>query len=34
MRLELIANVKVDPQDITYDARRDSFVAFNFGYNL
>ena len=34
MRLELIANVNVDPEDITYDARRDSFLAFDFNYNF
>ena len=33
MRLELIANVTVDPRDITYDGRQDSFVEFNFSYN-
>ena len=34
MRVELIANVDVDPEDITYDARRDSFLAFDFNYNF
>ena len=34
MRLELIANVDVAPEDLTYDARRDSFVAFDFNYNF
>ena len=34
MRVELIANVDVDPADITYDARRDSFLAFDFNYNF
>ena len=34
MRLELIANVNVDPEDITYDARRDSFLAFDCNYNF
>ena len=34
MRVELIANVDVDPEDLTYDARRDSFVAFDFNYNF
>ena len=26
MRLEVIANLSVDPQDLTYDGRRDSFL--------
>ena len=34
MRVELIANVDVDPEDITYDARRDSFLPFDFNYNF
>lgn len=34
MRLEAIANVKVDPEDITWDARRDSFVGLDFNYNF
>lgn len=34
MRFELIANVDVDPRDITWDVRRDSFLAFDFNYNL
>ena len=34
MRVELIANVEVDPEDITYDARRDSFLALDFNYNF
>ena len=34
IRLEMIANVDVDPLDLTYDARRDSFLAFDFNYNF
>ena len=34
MRLEVIANVKVDPEDITWDARRDSFLALDINYNF
>ena len=34
LRLEVIANLSVDPQDITYDARRDGFVALNLNYNF
>lgn len=34
MRLEAIANVKGDPEDITWDARRDSFVGLDFNYNF
>ena len=34
MRLEAIANVKVDPEDLTWDARRDSFVGVDFNYNF
>ena len=34
MRVELIANVNVDPEDLTYDARRDSFLALDFNYNF
>ena len=33
LRLEVIANLSVDPQDISYGARRDGFVALNLNYN-
>lgn len=34
LRVEAIANLRVDPRDIYYDARRDSFVAVHFNYNF
>lgn len=34
LRVEVIANLSVDPQDIYYDARRDSFAAVHFNYNF
>ena len=34
MRLELIANLSVDPQDLTYDGRRDSFLGVDFTFSF
>ena len=34
LRLEVIANLSVDAQDISYGARRDGFVALNLNYNF
>ena len=33
MRLEVIAQLKVDPRDLTYDGRRDSFLGLDFTYS-
>ncbi|MCY3940793.1 MAG: hypothetical protein OXG29_06905 [Gammaproteobacteria bacterium] len=33
MRLEAIAQLKVDPLDLTYDVRRDSFLGLDFTYS-
>lgn len=34
LRVEVIANLSVDPEDIYHDARRDSFAAVHFNYNF
>ena len=34
MRLEAIVNLSADPQDLTYDGRRDSFVGVDFTYSF
>ena len=34
MRLEAIVNLRADPQDLTYDGRRDSFVGVDFTYSF
>lgn len=34
MRLEAIVNLSSDPQDLTYDGRRDSFVGVDFTYSF
>ena len=34
IRLEAIANLSVDPEDITYGARRDSFLELHFTYSF
>ncbi len=34
MRLELIANLSVGPQDLTYDGRRDSFLGVDFTFSF
>ena len=34
MRLEAIAQLSADPQDLTYDGRRDSFLSLDFTYGF
>ena len=34
MRIESIVVVSTDPEDITYDGRRDSFIGFDFTYSF
>ena len=34
MRLEAIVNLSSDPEDLTYDGRRDSFVGVDFTYSF
>lgn len=34
VRLESIVNLRADPQDLTYDGRRDSFVGIDFTYSF
>lgn len=34
MRIESTIIVSADPQDLTYDGRRDSFIGFDFTYNF
>ena len=34
MRFEMIANLSVDPMDLTYDGRRDSFLGVNFTFSF
>lgn len=34
MRMEAIANLSADPQDLTYDVRRDSFLGLEFTFNF
>ena len=33
MRLEVIAQLNVDPRDLTYEGRRDSFLGLDFTYS-
>ena len=34
MRLEAIVNLSADPEDLTYDGRRDSFLGIDFTYSF
>ena len=34
LRFEVIAQLSVDPRDLTYDGRRDSFLALDFTYSF
>ena len=34
VRLEAIVNLSSDPEDLTYDGRRDSFLGVDFTYSF